>query len=146
MAFIGSVGALKASGKKPTRNQVKMQASPASPDNEKLTIMREKLEKSFQTVLTPDETTGKSGECDCIFCGGTGQRKCSWCKGCGTRQEMLDLSWSEMTRMFDEMKKTGKGMDKMEQVPVVCSACKGTTMLRCGFCRGDGKGSYGFAH
>ncbi|KAJ8907775.1 hypothetical protein NDN08_007880 [Rhodosorus marinus] len=123
-----------------------MATEPYQFGDERLTTKRQALEDAFKVTMVPDAHKGKTGTCTCIFCSGSGKRKCSWCKGHGVRQELKDLSWDQMNQMMNDIKSGKKSPSSLETEPVECPACKGTTMLKCGYCQGAGTGSYGFAH
>lgn len=84
-------------------------------------------------------------ECSCIWCSGTGGRPCTWCRATGFREERITRSWSEL-ELDIQKKQRGEPVELPEKKPVQCSACSGFKMLRCRYCRGSGKGIYGFAY
>ena len=121
---------------------------PEKPDESQdaLVTKRAKLEKMFKGTLEPN--VGKTGQCECIWCGGTKKRRCSWCEGKGYRMELRTKSWEEISEDIARMQATGEPMPMPERdaIPVQCSACSGTKKLRCAYCRGSGIGSYGHAY
>jgi hypothetical protein len=105
---------------------------------------RAALEAAFRIDLEK-EGSGNGGKCSCIWCSGSGKRTCAWCKGEGSRNEFRNKSWGELTADVERYME-GQPVELPEQIPTVCSACTGTKVLPCGYCRGSGIGSYGMGY
>lgn len=110
---------------------------------------RSTLEHALRCELTPRTAHGRTGQCECIWCGGSKQRRCSWCDGRGVRYEVAEKSWDELA---DDLKRMQAGdgtpqpMREPMKIPVQCSACSGSKKLRCAYCGGSGIGSYGHSY
>lgn len=121
-------------------------------DNRKdddLDHMRSALEHALRCELTPRTAQGRTGQCACIWCGGSKERRCSWCDGRGVRYEVAEKSWDELAEDLKRMQAGGGEPQPMREpvkIPVQCSACGGSKKLRCAYCRGSGIGSYGHAY
>mmetsp|Transcript_9921 Transcript_9921/g.26378 ORF Transcript_9921/g.26378 Transcript_9921/m.26378 type:complete len:180 (+) Transcript_9921:433-972(+) len=107
--------------------------------DEWLQSTRAALENIFVSV----EVAG-SGETACLWCTGSGKCSCAWCNGQGHRMEMEMKSAEAFKDDIDAMIR-GEAVPLPAKVPVRCSACRGTKLLACRYCRGSGSGSYGFA-
>lgn len=105
---------------------------------------RDALEASFNLEIQANES-GRDGKCDCIWCSGSGKRTCAWCRGTGQRDEFRTQSWNEMNADVERYVE-GEPVQMPERIPTVCSACTGSKLLRCGYCRGSGIGSYGMGY
>ncbi|KAA8494612.1 hypothetical protein FVE85_2853 [Porphyridium purpureum] len=112
--------------------------NPNPNQNQFMESLRSQLEKNF--ALAPVEVK----ETECLYCAGSGKCACSWCKGKGTRME-TELKSNEALQEDIERMMKGENVSMPGEVPVVCSACKGTCALPCRFCRGRGRGLYGFS-
>ena len=99
---------------------------------------RSQLEAIFQ--MPPVEVN----ESECLFCAGSGRCACSWCKGSGVRME-TEMKSNEALKEDIERMMRGEPIQMPGQVPVQCSACKGSTSLPCKYCKGCGKGMYGYS-
>lgn len=113
-------------------------------DDEALERSRSAFESMLSLELKPK--SGKNGQCNCIWCGGTKLRKCSWCDGKGYRNEFVQKSWEQLSLDIEKMQTEGETFEPPEKVPVQCTACSGSKKLRCAYCRGSGIGSYGHAY
>jgi hypothetical protein len=104
---------------------------------------RAELERLFKMDLSESS----KGKCDCVWCSGSGRRPCAWCDGNGQRDEFLMQTWESLGRDIDaRMDGSTDRIELPERVPTVCSACEGSKMLRCAYCKGSGIGSYGHAY
>lgn len=120
-------------------------SSSASPNSDNVDQMRALLTRSLEKPLVvPDLFT--SGECDCIWCDGTGQRRCAWCKGCGYREEILESSWQEIIENKAEMPIREGELELPNPVRSVCPLCSGSKKMNCSRCKGSGIGGRGHAH
>eukprot|EP00184_Porphyridium_aerugineum_P006849 CAMPEP_0184707280 /NCGR_PEP_ID=MMETSP0313-20130426/37190_1 /TAXON_ID=2792 /ORGANISM="Porphyridium aerugineum, Strain SAG 1380-2" /LENGTH=165 /DNA_ID=CAMNT_0027168855 /DNA_START=62 /DNA_END=559 /DNA_ORIENTATION=+ len=109
--------------------------------NDGMDDIRKQLERSLSTVVT--QTTNEQGDTDCIWCTGSGKCVCPWCKGIGYRYEINIKSQQNWKDDIDKLLR-GESVELPPKEPVPCSACRGTTHLRCRYCKGMGKGTYGF--
>lgn len=105
---------------------------------------RAALEASFSLDIEAG-AAADGGKCDCIWCSGSGKRTCAWCRGKGQRDEFRLQSWNEMNADVERYM-DGEPVQMPEKIPTVCSACTGTKLLPCGYCRGSGVGSYGMGY
>lgn len=116
-----------------------------TPGSDNLAEMRAALGRSLEKPLViPDLFT--SGECDCIWCDGTGQRRCPWCKGCGVREELLESSWQEIIESKAEMTIKEGELELPQPVKSICPLCTGSKKMTCSRCKGSGVGGHGHAH
>jgi len=107
--------------------------------DESFESIRSSLEHVFENV----ELANCCGSA-CLWCAGSGKNTCAWCGGKGHRMEMEMKSSEAFKEDIDAMIR-GEPVPLPGKVPVRCSACHGSKLLACRYCRGSGSGSYGFS-
>eukprot|EP00179_Madagascaria_erythrocladioides_P006653 CAMPEP_0198314602 /NCGR_PEP_ID=MMETSP1450-20131203/5182_1 /TAXON_ID=753684 ORGANISM="Madagascaria erythrocladiodes, Strain CCMP3234" /NCGR_SAMPLE_ID=MMETSP1450 /ASSEMBLY_ACC=CAM_ASM_001115 /LENGTH=155 /DNA_ID=CAMNT_0044017661 /DNA_START=74 /DNA_END=542 /DNA_ORIENTATION=+ len=89
------------------------------PSGDGMDTERSMLARAAKIDMTP--LSGGHGDCDCIWCHGSGKYRCSWCRGEGVKDVLSP------EQLVDDVKRLQRGEPIPEREPnrQQCTACKG---------------------